>query len=364
MKSLIITGIYRSGTTLIQKLLDANPQMAVMNHGMAGFFQMMKPALFEQAEISDANAPLGFHQLEQTQKLNGLFENTEFDSKKIDQLLQRVENEMREDNTRAGNISHPTSDWLSVLQNPTRDWLSVLQNKLEQGTARQVLEQQFSLIAEYKKADAVSLIGFKELHLEQYVHAMLADNPDLKVIQITRDPRAVLASRNFSKAFLETRGAGAKHPIRLISQVWSTSIQYKRILGEKFPNTFMSIKYETLVSTPETATRHMCDFLGVDWDPVMLDVSSFRSELGKAWEPNSSFEKLQGFDSKAIDNWRSRLPSQEHAVMEYLCGDLLEQEGYERNFDSEQQQAMFSTYTEALEELAPWSRQPLLQIHP
>lgn len=353
MNSLIITGIYRSGTTLIQKLLDANPEIAIMNHGMAGFFQMMKPALFKEAGISDSNAPLGFHHIERTPQLDSLFESTTFDSTQIDQLLQRVENEIREDNTRAGNISHPTTDWLSVLQ-----------NKLEEGTARQVLDQQLSLISDYKKADGASLIGFKELHLEQYVHAMLANSPNLKVIQITRDPRAILASRNFSKAFLETRGAGAKHPIRLIAQVWSTGIQYKSILSETFPNTFLTIKYETLVSSPEGSTRQICKFLGVDWDPVMLDVSSFRSEMGKTWEPNSSFEKLQGFDSNAINIWRSRLPSQEHAVMEYLCGDLLEQEGYERNFDSEQQQAMFSTYTEDPEELVPWSRQPLLQIRP
>lgn len=352
MKSLIITGIYRSGTTLIQKLLNASSQTAIMNHGMAGYFQIMKPYLFRFGNITEPNSPLGFNWIEPKPDVLSLFRTTDFDKTMIDQLLQLVEAEIIEDNERAGNISHPTQDWLSVLK-----------NNLRSGTAKQVFDQQMSLILNYKKITDANLVGFKELHLEQFVPPMLADNPELKVIQIIRDPRAVLASRNFSTSFLKTRGAGAKHPIRLIANVWSTGIRYKNYLEAVYPDSFMSIKYESLIKSPNMTTKKICNFLDIKWEHAMHDVSSFRTEMGATWEPNTSFEKLKGFDTKAIDKWRTKLPKKEHAVMEYLCADFLEQEGYERNFNTEQQQAMFSTYSERPDDLVPWSRHPLLQIH-
>jgi hypothetical protein len=350
---MIITGIYRSGTTLIQKLLDANPRVSVVNHGMAGFFQMMKPYLFERAGVKNSDAPLGFHWIEPDSEIASLFTGANFDQSQIEDLLNRVKREIGEDRSRAGNVSHPTYDWLDELKNTLRP-----------GTAAEVLDQQIAAVADYKKSSGVEITGFKELHLEQFVEPMLADNPDLKVIQIIRDPRAVLASRNFSKSFLETRGAGAKHPIRLISSVWTTGIRYKRYLEKAFPESFLSVKYESLVRSPESQTQDICKFLGVDWDPVMLDVSSFRSEVGKTWEPNSSFGKLDGFDQSAIEKWRNMLPDREHAVMEYLCGELLNEEGYESTFDHEHQMAEFNEYNEDPSELVQWSRQPLLRIHP
>ena len=353
MTSMIITGIYRSGTTLLQKMLDANPRVSVMNHGMAGYFQMMKPYLFERAGIENKEAPLGFHWIEPDSEIASLFTGTEFDRSLIDDLLNRVDSEIGEDRSRAGNVSHPTYDWLSELK-----------NSLTPGTAEEVLNQQISAVVDYKKSSGVEIYGFKELHLEQFVAPILAGNPDLKVIQIIRDPRAVLASRNFSKSFLETRGAGAKHPIRLISSVWITGIRYKRYLEKAFPDSFMSVNYESLVRSPESESQEVCKFLGIDWDPVMLDVSSFRSEVGQAWEPNSSFGKLDGFDQSAIEKWREMLPDREHAVMEYLCGDILSEEGYVNTFDVEHQEAEFNEYNEDPSELVPWSRQPLLQIHP
>lgn len=361
MKSLIITGIYRSGSTLIQKVLSANSQTAIMNHGMIGFFQMMKSHLFRFGNITEPNSPLGFHWIEPTPEVMSLFRTTDFDTAMIDRLLQLVEAEIIEDNQRAGNVSHPT--WVRGVQGPNQDWLSVLKDNLRSGTAKHVLDQQMSLILHYKQMTDAKLVGFKELHLEQFVQPMLADDPNLKVIQIIRDPRAVLASRNFSKSFLGTRGGGAKHPIKLIANVWTTGIRYKRQLEALYPNSFMSIKYESLIRAPHATTKQICTFLDINWDHTMLDVSSFRSEMGETWEPNTSFERLKGFDTKAIDNWRSRLPGKEHAVMEYLCAGFLEQEGYERDFNTEQQKAMFSTYSEHQDELVPWSRQPLLQIH-
>ena len=77
MKSLIITGIYRSGTTLIQKLLNASSQTAIMNHGMAGYFQIMKPYLFRFGNITEPNSPLGFNWIEPKPDVLSLFRTTD-----------------------------------------------------------------------------------------------------------------------------------------------------------------------------------------------------------------------------------------------------------------------------------------------
>ena len=51
MKFIFITGLYRSGTTLLQKIIDNHSSCAVINHGTITFFSILKQILYEQKRL-------------------------------------------------------------------------------------------------------------------------------------------------------------------------------------------------------------------------------------------------------------------------------------------------------------------------
>ena len=79
------------------------------------------------------------------------------------------------------------------------------------------------------------------------------------VVFILRDGRACVKSK--------VKRTG--QPPELAAVRWKYSIAVKDYLVEHHPNALV-VKFEDLVARPEAVLSDLCDFLGVDFDPVML----------------------------------------------------------------------------------------------
>jgi N-acetylglucosaminyldiphosphoundecaprenol N-acetyl-beta-D-mannosaminyltransferase len=167
-----------------------------------------------------------------------------------------------------------------------------------------------------------------------YARPLLDRYPDAHVVHIVRDPRAVMASQKnrWRRRQLATDGRTVPryesvrvwvnyHPYT-VARLWSQATRAALALAGH-PRVSV-LRYEDLVRDPERTVRALCDRLGLDFDPAMLDVDQINSS-----HQSSAGGARKGMRTDAIDRWRQALTPAETAVTERYCGPLMRQFGYE-----------------------------------
>ncbi len=90
----------------------------------------------------------------------------------------------------------------------------------------------------------------------------------------------------------------------------------------------LRVRFEDLVSAPETTLTRIADHAGVDYHPAMLTADGFQPPTDRAQH------RLIGRppDASRAVAWRSRLSSRKVEIFESVAGDLLRHLGYEPRF--------------------------------
>jgi hypothetical protein len=142
--------------------------------------------------------------------------------------------------------------------------------------------------------------------------------PNARIIQIIRDPRAVVAS--FRKVKV---GSNA---VADISAEWSRT---ERILkSQAGSDNFLALRYEDLVKHPEEKLREICTFLGVVWVPEVLSFHS-RDDAGYAPEQVHHTNTRKPLFRDSIDAWKEDLSDREIGLIEWSLRDGMVRQGYE-----------------------------------
>lgn len=142
-----------------------------------------------------------------------------------------------------------------------------------------------------------------------YAEKILAMFPEAKIIQLIRDPRAVLYSQ---KNRWKQRSLGFKdtpvtnlvrvfvnyHPFTTCKLWLAACRKGKKLQGN---NNYMAVKFEDLVDSPETVVGNMCTFLGLDFFPYMLDVP----QVGSSNAVHNANAK--GVSRSVVDAWQGKL---------------------------------------------------------
>ena len=183
---------------------------------------------------------------------------------------------------------------------------------------------------------------------------MLAGIPSLKVVNVTRDPRAIAASRNFGD-YVTKQGGGKKHPILLLARMWRTSFRYRQSLKEHYPGRFYPLTYENLMDRPHEELPLLCEFLDIPFEANMLDFESYRDEQGQLWSHNSSFGSSNGFDPSSSHRWEQFLPDDYQACLEFLLFHEMRELGYGPRMSAAESLNAFIRFTEDLDELSDWT---------
>ena len=103
-----------------------------------------------------------------------------------------------------------------------------------------------------------------------------------------------------------------------------------RALG---PKRYLQMRYEDLVEAPEHHARALCGFLGLTFDPVMMDYVERGKEavLPRAATNNPNVTKPL---MTQIRSWERAMPAGQVEVFEALAGDVLLELGYPRRYPS------------------------------
>lgn len=147
--------------------------------------------------------------------------------------------------------------------------------------------------------------------------------PNGRAIMVVRDPRAVTASfRRFTYA----------QPPAYLGSVFNCldAMQHARDYAERYPKSFMTIRYEDFMQAPKGVTRAVWRFLGLSDDHPLTPQKEWRDPYGDRWGGNSAFQKANSpFDAAAALNRHSTLSRAELDLTEAVCGELMAHFNYE-----------------------------------
>jgi Sulfotransferase family len=159
-----------------------------------------------------------------------------------------------------------------------------------------------------------------------------------RFVHLIRDGRDVAVSRG---ARAVKRGREAT-PARDEAETWKRRIQGAREEAREVDH-YLELRYEDLIADPEAVLREVCDFIHLEFDPVMLTyherASERLSELsdlpGKGGKVRPGSERVAAHAltsepprADRVERWRSELTPEAIADYERVAGDLLDELGY------------------------------------
>ena len=300
MNNLFITGMGRSGTTLLDKLLTNHKAIDVLSQPFPLIFiEAKKRFLQERGEdkyyvLNDDFISRNYPQKEFDAYLNG------FEINRLD--IESVFRKMESYSGQCVKSDHKPGAGQCLFHG-----------------YKKVYGKCLEFFDVDKKA---AYIGVKEPMCEEFL-PYLCEN-GYKSIVIIRDPRDVLASANYPK---KVKYLGSRKPALFILKTWRKSVEYINLLKQN--KNFHFLRYEDLVNYPYLELDRITDFLEIErFAPASFDKGIF-DRNGMPWLPNTSFELGDTFISKESKGiYKDVLSDEEIAYTEVVCGSEMEWLGY------------------------------------
>ena len=299
-----ITGMFRSGTTLLCKMLDAHKNITCANDPYLPIFKAFRNSI--EGHSDDPNRPLDdyYFDIKKNQLMTEI-QSISFDVPVDNDLLQALQKD----------IQAYTADFSPTVAE------NILQ--LKGTTYKEVLSSAFDLVENCSDKTDLKVAAFKSAWTNEFTRHILDSEPDSKVIIITRDARAVAASKN---------ALPDKYPWLFLARQWRKQavFAWHAQQNPSWADRVFSVRYEDIISDPARFSEELCGFLGVDMDEDMLNAAGFKDAKGEAWTANSShFENVKSFNTQGIDKWKKTLSQEEIEFIEYLCAPELGLLGYD-----------------------------------
>lgn len=147
---------------------------------------------------------------------------------------------------------------------------------------------------------------------------------DLKVIHLIRDGRSVAASRR-RLGWTVTNVKGPLAKLLYAGAAWELSIEAGREFRNRFPETYLEVKYENLITQIEHEVQRLNNFLGIELTTEKLIASKFGA-LGHA---NTAFgEAMSGLSREGLNRWRQVLSEVEQIRLTDFLSSTLSELGY------------------------------------
>ncbi|MBV9265468.1 MAG: sulfotransferase [Acidobacteriaceae bacterium] len=155
--------------------------------------------------------------------------------------------------------------------------------------------------------------------------------PQAKIVHLIRDGRDVCLSVldwRIRDRVARLFPCWAQSPVMNTALWWEWQIRAARISAVGLPNTiYRELRYEFLVHEPERACRELCDFIGVPYSDRMLRFYEER-------DPNKPAKQAWVPITPGRRDWRKTMTAEQLDAFEAVAGDLLEELGYERGAQS------------------------------
>ena len=194
----------------------------------------------------------------------------------------------------------------------------------------------------YGQAQGKSLVGDKTPRYARRIGTLHALWPHARFVHIIRDGRDVCISiLNWKKAerALGRFSTWGVDPITTAAVWWEWHVRLGREDGGSLaPQLYHEVRYEELVSRPAKTCETLCDFLGIPYDEGIL---KFHERM-----PDPCFYVKQNKWRPIVTglrDWRTQMPAEDLERFEAAAGELLEELGYPRAVPDPPEEMMENT---------------------
>lgn len=304
---MFLTGCYRSGTTLLEKLLHGHQAMCVASQPFPILYHLAKERFLEERRLI-RRYPLDHMFLEHDYSLEDLssflatFRVTEDD---LDNLFQRLTRYSR-------GLWTP-----EVLR---------FRSLVKTGLFLDVQEQLHDLLPETLSKEAAQIVGSKEILCEEFAPFLLSSG--WRVALIVRDPRAMIASLSFGSRDNLT---GSHRPILYSLRLWRKTVAV--ILAFQSEPSLTWMRYEDLVEGPARTLNATTEWLGIGPYPANAFEDGIHAQDGTVWRGNSSFRDQSGVSTTSVAEPIALMPASTRRYIEMVCAPEMRVLGYEPSDD-------------------------------
>jgi hypothetical protein len=280
-----IVGCQRSGTTLLQRVVDAHPQVAVLNQtGWLPSYFEMGIGLTPDGLVTPALVP---RVLEHRQFRKGL-KKAGLGRADLEVLLE-------------GGAELPYARFVTAV---------------------------FDL---YGRAKGKALVGDKTPRYVRSIGTLHGLWPQARFVHLIRDGRDVCLStihwEKNAELLQKAFPTWSEHPVVTAALKWEWNVRLGREAGQPLgPGRYYELRYEALVSQPAEECARLCAFLGVPYDERMLRFYEGRTKAKKGLDAKKGWRPI----TPGLRDWRTQLPAADLERFEAAAGELLGELGYAR----------------------------------
>jgi hypothetical protein len=274
---LFIGGCPRSGTTLLRRMLDAHPQIAITRetHWISRVYEQ-RIGLTADDRVTPA-------------LLEHLLDDPRFRRLEVDlRPLRRVIDS-------DGGVSY--SRFVTVV------------------------------LDLYGERRGKPFVGDKKPGYTGKVEMLHALWPSARLVHIVRDGRDVCLSLLDwrPEQFAERLPTWRDDPVSAAAVWWAQRVRQGRRAGSLLgPERYHEVRYESLVTDPQSECAALCRFLGVPEDEAMLRFHEGRTRT----RPDLNAKSAWLPPTQGLRDWRSQMAPQDAERFERAAGGLLEELGY------------------------------------
>jgi len=186
------------------------------------------------------------------------------------------------------------------------DWLSKNWNFLTSGFEADSTLDYPSLIESFliqKQGDCPIVGATCHAHYDRLLRLF----PNAKLLYLMRDPRDVARS-NIAMGWAGNVWTGVDRWIEAV-ELWD---RVKQKLEKDI--SYVEIKFEQLIASPEETLSSICNFMKIDYDPKMMSYPEY-----------TTYSKI---DISIVDKWKRKMSKKDIRLVESKCQGLIEKGGY------------------------------------
>lgn len=329
-----ITGAQRSGTTLLAKLLDAQPAVSMLSQPFPLLFIEVKRRFLESAGDGGILYPL-----------EHLFCGPRPGMDAFTAFLASWRPDREE--LRA---------WFDRMRSYSGQYArfdeATVEDAIRQAGDTTSFAEAYAMLAKALSPREAAWFGSKETSCEEFVPALLAHG--VRVLLVVRDPRDVLASLNHGRG---REFAGGIKPTLFNVRSWRKSVA--TALAMEGAEGFAWCRYEDLVSSPAETASRITARLGPRFPQIDVQVTLTDAD-GMPWRGNSSHRMHATISAESVGTHRDLLPPETARFVEAATFPELRVLGYATTMSEREAEDALGSYREpyadvraGLEEDAP-----------
>ncbi len=282
---LFIVGCPRSGTTLLQRMVNAHPLIAITKESQ----------WFDKRWIT-----------EWFEERRGLTPEGRVTSELISRMLE-----------------HPKFTRLKIR----RELFPRLAGDGQPLDYASLVTKIFDL---YGKAKGKGLVGNKTPAYVRKLDLLHKLWPKARIVHLVRDGRDVcLSAVEWPKGPIrkESFPTSKDDPVSTAALWWESHVRLGREVGNRLGSElYYEMRYEALIAHPQEECAALCAFLALPYDGAMLGFHEGRTRTGPGLDAKGAWLPV----TTGLREWRSQMSGEDVERFEAAAGGLLDELGYPR----------------------------------